>query len=728
MASTDAQAMPRRAVTGDSGRVPFFDNLKYVLIVLVVVGHYIDPFASLFPAYGPLFFWIYLFHMPLFVLTTGLGAQRLLQADGGFRIARVGQFLLLYLVLYAGIYGLEVLAGKEVSFTPWSVANASWYLLAAALWYLLTPALAKVRTAVLLPCLVLVALAVGYFPAVGDLFSLSRVICFAPFFFLGLRLRREQVTAFLQRAHRWRLPAAALLLASLAVVYAVPVLLRVRGILTARNTYAVLNSYAAWGAGFRLVWYAGAVVLGACVLLLVPRGRSWITTAGTRTLQVYIWHLWGLRGLALIAFVPLVRQWADVTPLAAAVPLLTALVAAHLFLLRPPFGVVSDWLLGVGRRLVLPARAALAVSLLAAVALPAAAFATHPGPLVIDLPRGLTPWVRPTPTPRPPPPPSPTVSATPVPAGRFELPLVGAVGFATVPTTLAEADGYPGGDLRPGQPFVIRRDEGSTWVVEAGRAGGRLTAAEQLVNLPDLVPSIVYSATNAEASRFRSSGVALPGITGERLYDAHGFNARLEREAPFLPVAYPTAARLQQAQRAALAAGDTLIVFETFRPAEVQQQAARALFDAYAADDRVRAGIGDWGPGAFLSPYLSDHQLGVAVDVSLGRVVDSENLPGRDGDHTRTTAEEYPMPSAVHELSRAAAALAHPVRDPDGTRWQEVPTAATMTPAALELRGYLVDAGLVPAAAAWWEFHDLEARRSVPAGNAGRFRLTVPDG
>lgn len=368
------------------GRIAYFDNLKYVLIVLVVVGHFINSFSDVFPGYGSLFFFIYLFHMPLFVLTTGLFAQGMLRADGLFRIGRVLQFLLLYLLLYSVVYVLDRAGGQESPFTPWNVVNVSWYLLACAIWYLMIPVLGQVRLQVLIPVLLLVALVAGYFPAIGSFLSLSRVICFAPFFFLGLGLNRRRMLALVRRPPSWSIVAALILVVTFVMVQVVPGQSQYLGLLTADVSYANLDDAAGYGAALRLAWYLVATVVGVCVLLVVPWGRSWITAVGARSLSIYLWHPLAQRCLGLAGFGPLVTDWAAVSPPAAALPVLAALVAAHLFALRLPFGLIAEQALKLGRRLTVE-RAAVPLSLAATVVLPLAAFFLHPGPVVIDVAR-----------------------------------------------------------------------------------------------------------------------------------------------------------------------------------------------------------------------------------------------------------------------------------------------------------------------------------------------------
>src|SRR5690606_18416852 len=51
-------------------RDSFFDNAKLLLIILVVMGHMIEPLAG-GQTLKPLYMLIYSFHMPLFILISG---------------------------------------------------------------------------------------------------------------------------------------------------------------------------------------------------------------------------------------------------------------------------------------------------------------------------------------------------------------------------------------------------------------------------------------------------------------------------------------------------------------------------------------------------------------------------------------------------------------------------------------------------------------------------------
>jgi D-alanyl-D-alanine dipeptidase len=311
----------------------------------------------------------------------------------------------------------------------------------------------------------------------------------------------------------------------------------------------------------------------------------------------------------------------------------------------------------------------------------------------------------------------------------FELPLEGAIGFAAVKTQMQPYEDYDPGVLKAGQFFRIVADEGETWVVQSGKYTGRVVAAQQLVNLPDIIPSIVYNDTNARASIFASSGKALAGITGERLYEVLAHNDRLDAEEFYMPVRYPMAAKIMTAQQAALANGETLIIYETFRPRDVQQAVDKALTKLYKSNKTVKKGIdkGGYGLSDFVATDLSRHQLGVAIDVTLGAITEDSLREGNEWTFRDPVAQEIEMQTPMHELSAASVSMARPTSTKNGSqKWRDVPAAKTMTADAIRLRDYCVAAGLTPVSSQWWHFDDWDAYQQVPEGDVGAYRLTLP--
>ena len=338
------------------------------------------------------------------------------------------------------------------------------------------------------------------------------------------------------------------------------------------------------------------------------------------------------------------------------------------------------------------------------------------------------------PTPTAAPAPATTPQPTPAPLvceGPLELPVQGATGYAVTDIPLYAApdpgpDDEPLADWQPGQSFTILAEQGDWWQVQAGEQTGWVRHDFCLINLPDVIPSIVYRDTNSEASLFRASGYEIPGVTGQALYDARSYNARFGQEMANMAVLYATAKKLADVQARALADGYTLVLYEGFRPYQTQTAVAQALQALAAENETVRAGIDTepWSIGWFIAGGVSNHQQGYAVDVSLARVTGTADETCGPYAYTRVTGyEELAMPTAMHELSAAAASLAEPVASRDPDAWRQADPAPAMTEGALLLQSYCVAAGLTPLASEWWHFNDLDRLAVVDSSWRGEFAL-----
>jgi D-alanyl-D-alanine dipeptidase len=298
-------------------------------------------------------------------------------------------------------------------------------------------------------------------------------------------------------------------------------------------------------------------------------------------------------------------------------------------------------------------------------------------------------------------------------SGDFELPVAGATGWAAIELPLhAGAGGHTQiiATLPMGQPFTILQESGDWWLVEIGALTGWVTNRLSMINLPDVIPSIVFRNPNTHSAMFRSSGRDIPNITGMALCNSRDFNTRLGTVTDIAAALYGMARKIGAAQQAALANGHTLIIYEAFRSHDVQELIYENLSYMYETDPVVRAGISTppWNIRWFLARSPYNHQRGTAIDTSLGRIVSYEIRAS--GDHAFihiTEYAEYPMQTLMHELSIAAVVFSTPVHARSTEAWR----AAEFSPAATHgtriMHRYLTDAGLIPLASEWWHFNDL---------------------
>ncbi len=292
----------------------------------------------------------------------------------------------------------------------------------------------------------------------------------------------------------------------------------------------------------------------------------------------------------------------------------------------------------------------------------------------------------------------------------FELPVSGATGVVSVSLNLRtepSAESPSLGVLAPGTIFRIEEESGDWWrITTHAAAAGWVQHRYCMISLPDVLPSIVYDDTNSYSSLYRTSGRAIPGITGQKLYSCSFWNGRFGREEYVMPMLYAAAKMVAAAQRNARREGNSLCIYETFRPYATQMAVVSAMSALMEADPAVRAGVSTkpWTLDNFIAVSRSKHQKGIALDVSLVKITEMETMVTGEYRYRKVTAyEPYTMPTPMHELS---------IRAVSATRPKGTVLAPTMNAPAVTLRGYFTAAGFSPLASEWWHFN---AESALPA-------------
>ncbi len=258
------------------------DNAKITLIFFVVLGHCLELTHNS-PMLHTLYLVLYCFHMPMFVLISGMLAKTEISRQEIFRqVSSLLVPLLVFEVLYEVVEVVRFgkLSHYLLNLQPYWLL---WFLWGLFFWKLLLPIISCFRFPVIFS--LVIAVAAGYSTQIGYFLGLSRTLTFLPFFVLGHALK----PVFFQRLQKyhWLFFATIILLAVAILGYF--------NNIDVRWFYGSL-SYAAlgvdqWYAGcIRLCIYAFSFVMGVAVISLLPNKPLKITAYGERTLYVYIWH------------------------------------------------------------------------------------------------------------------------------------------------------------------------------------------------------------------------------------------------------------------------------------------------------------------------------------------------------------------------------------------------------------------------------------------------------
>ncbi|WP_435857481.1 acyltransferase family protein [Streptomyces olindensis] len=275
---------PAREPAGQ--RDAFFDNAKYLAIVLVAVGHAWEPLRDGSRTVSALYMVVYAFHMPAFIIVSGYFSRSFDAGPG--RIRRLVTGLVVPYVVFETAYTLFTRWTDQEPDRPVSLLDPlylTWFLAALFIWRLTTPVWRQVRWP--LPLALVVAMLATLSPSIGNDLDLQRTLQFLPYFVLGLLLKPEHFQLVRRRAVR--IVAVPVFACAVAVAYwAVP---RMTGAwFYHRDSAAELAAPSWYGPVMTLVTFGCSLVLAACFLSWVPGRRTWFTVLGAGTLYGYLLH------------------------------------------------------------------------------------------------------------------------------------------------------------------------------------------------------------------------------------------------------------------------------------------------------------------------------------------------------------------------------------------------------------------------------------------------------
>ena len=161
-------------------RIPYWDNVKFILIFLVVLGHFLYSREDL-RLVKLLTLGIYTFHMPAFAFVSGFLSKSWTRENLPKKLPELARLAIAY-VVFNGIFILyAAYVGSEVNLIyPY---YSFWYILALCVWRLTVGYVGSFALG--LPLSILAALLVGFWGDAGNAFAFGRTIAFYPFFLAG---------------------------------------------------------------------------------------------------------------------------------------------------------------------------------------------------------------------------------------------------------------------------------------------------------------------------------------------------------------------------------------------------------------------------------------------------------------------------------------------------------------------------------------------------------------
>ncbi|MBM7646546.1 fucose 4-O-acetylase-like acetyltransferase [Scopulibacillus daqui] len=264
----------------------YFDNAKFILILLVVFGHIISPLKNNHHILFALYIFIFLFHMPAFILISGYFCKGFNKP--GYIKKTIKRTLIPYFifqVIYSFYYyftGYDDHLKLTLLDPHWSL----WFLISIFFWHLAIIPFSKLGKYGF-PVAILLGAAIGYFDVFGSYLSIERTFVFFPFFYLGYLLKNEHFVKLRKSVNKF---AAVPILAGIFMICYFVFPDAWTEWLLGDSSYADMG-IKTWTDGiFRLVFYAGSFLTTFCVMALMPKTKKSFTKLGQNTLYVYLLH------------------------------------------------------------------------------------------------------------------------------------------------------------------------------------------------------------------------------------------------------------------------------------------------------------------------------------------------------------------------------------------------------------------------------------------------------
>lgn len=260
------------------------DNLKVVLIFLVVFGHVIEYYIKDNSVLRTIYIFIYIFHMPLFVFVSGYLSKNF------YRMKRkaIRNLLIPYIIFNMIWYTAVYIGTKRFMFSVISPGWTLWYLLSLFFWRVSLKYLVRFRYILIVSFLV--GAVVGVIPSVGSLLSISRTIVFLPFFLLGYYTKEHHLNKISN--FNKILAMLGIIIFLLFSIYIVKMNLFDYKFLYYSYSFKALGVSLINGVIFRLVLYVSSIIFSICVISLVPKKNHSYTHLGKATMNIYVFHIY----------------------------------------------------------------------------------------------------------------------------------------------------------------------------------------------------------------------------------------------------------------------------------------------------------------------------------------------------------------------------------------------------------------------------------------------------
>ena len=264
-------------------RIFYYDNLKGLLTMFVVLGHTLTICSNYYDYDSSLFKICSFFMIPVFLIITGMFSRKSKKKT----ITRVKKMFIIYVFVQIIVslyyaYCLKIISPSKSIFIP---RFTLWYLLTSAELYLVEYILKRNSYKKMILLSILIAIFSGFLPFVTNTFSITRTLSFLPFFVIGYY--QEDIKLF-DKVKKYRK-------ASIALVLVITVwFIFHQHFFSFKDTYMKYNYYAYSTPIIcflkRILLYIFSIIYSVFLFNIMPHKKLFFTKIGECSLTIYLVH------------------------------------------------------------------------------------------------------------------------------------------------------------------------------------------------------------------------------------------------------------------------------------------------------------------------------------------------------------------------------------------------------------------------------------------------------
>lgn len=260
-----------------------FDNYKALLIILVIMGHFIDPCYTNNNFLYTLKFVIYAFHMPAFIFISGYFSKKIISWQITFQKIMIPYFIFQTVYHFYYKYLLCVNSEFVYQFPKFTL----WYLLALFIWKVITPYVKKMPYHLLIS--IVVGLLFGLLPIDGTRFAISRVVSFYPYFLAGTMFNREKLKNLRTKRNCIFAYCGILTYIAFVTLYGKEADLKLRYFYN-KFSYEEMGVMPLEGIVIRMLSYIIGFFFIYAIAIIISDKKNFFSVLGTTTMSVYLFH------------------------------------------------------------------------------------------------------------------------------------------------------------------------------------------------------------------------------------------------------------------------------------------------------------------------------------------------------------------------------------------------------------------------------------------------------